>query len=231
MANMVMICSPNRLAHLSEDASYPEVVGILPELNSNLPDGLSAGKFSMGWHGYTSLDEFVIERCIVLRLDGEPVDGLLYSSLLSESGVIGDILLYILDKDGGDSVATVLAVDDSPDDVVLSKLIGIAACTFSEDGFILTIEQFNDGQRLITIQGHFVGLGNRVASARASYLFTEASDLGLDVRLLSIDWNAQTYMMRGDNSNDPIETAMVDEQKLVPGSIEELMDNLSREDY
>lgn len=227
MTTSYIICSPPRLRHLDIQTSQEDIESIIPELRSLLPPAIKGMKAQMAWRGYRDLDEFVIDKTLILELACADLDALLFTQLLTNSSIVGDILLYIIDKEGGNSVGTLLVVDDSQDDVVLSQITREAAIAFI-DGFYISQEWHVDGSRLYTVKGHFLELPHKQASARTSFLFTRLAELGMDVRLLLMDWDCRVFYVSGTLVDEVPEERL--EEQAEPGSMEELVQNLQKEE-
>lgn len=229
MPTCYLISSPPRLQHLDVQVAPEDIHAILPEILGLRPDKVSLTSCSLAWRGYRELDEFVLDKSLVLEVECLDLDALLYTQLLAESGTIGDILLYIIDKKGGNSVCTVLVVDSSQDDVVLSQITKESALALV-DGFYIKSQWHVDGDKLYTVKGHFMELDHKSSSARTSYLFTKLAELGLDVRLLLMDWDCRVFYVSGTLNAEVPEERWIEDKKFEVGSMEELMDNLQKEE-
>lgn len=228
MAEAIITCSPSRVQHLDIMSSQADITSILPDLTSLPVEGVECQEISLGWRGYRTAEEFVIDKAVVLKLEGDPLNIHVYTDYLAKCGSIGDILLYINNKEGIQTVISILVVDDSEDDVLLTRLIKEAAICLV-DGYVINISKHSNG-RLYTINSHFMELDRKTVTARTSLLYTRLSELNLDTRLLLTKWNSQVYYIDGiENEEEFIEDELVQEYA-TPGSVDELMINLRKEE-
>lgn len=229
MYQAVLIMSPPRIQHLDISTSQSELLGILPEIESLVQGTVHLNSVRIGWRCFRELDEFIINKSLILELDGESLDILTYTTLLANSGPIGDILLYIISKNGIPNVMQMIIVDETEDDVVLSQIVKNAGVSLI-DGFTISIDNDIDNKKVYRVISHFMELDKKTASTRCSYLFTQLSSLDINVKLIIMNWNSEVYFIDGILSEEEhVEEDIVEYKKTESGSIEELMSNIEDE--
>lgn len=225
-----IIASPPRVQMLPVETSQDDLVSVLPEIIHHAGEAVKVTHLGLAWRGYRDLDDFVIDKGLDLLVEGDPLDIQVYCQALAQSGTIGNIILYILDKGGDRPVVTLLMVDDSDDDVVLSQIVKEAAVPFI-DGYIVTIAPHSEGGRVYRLTGHFMIVDQTVAATRTSFLYTRLVSMNVDVRLFLTEKDSQVYYFEGSLEEEEEQSNVADEalEHYAPGTIEELKYNLRKE--
>ncbi len=223
-----IIASPPRVQHLDIGTAEEDIHTVLPEILQKQFQSVKVQHCTLGWRGYREFDEFILDKTLDLLVEGDSLDLQVYAEDLANSGVIGNIILYIFNQEGDRPVTTVLIVDSSEDDVVLSRVVRNAGICFI-DGFIITITPHLEGGRVYRVISHFMIVDPTTAATRTSLLYTRLISEDIDARLLLTDRNAQVYYIDGAIIEEETVEDELEEISYKPGSIEELREHIRRD--